>query len=137
MHTLPRAAAAVLAALLLGGCVAATAVPLSREVWRLQVTVEDYGSPELVERRVIREAASLAFRNGAPYFLIADTPPQDVVADAARAVVYGNTRLFLISPGGAPTGQLAASVLVELLDEDDPRAGRAYRTLDALAAPGP
>jgi len=137
MHLCLRAAPALLAAIILAGCVAATAVPISREVWRLQVTVEDYGDPELVESRVIREAASLAFRNGAPYFLLRNASPRDPVADAARAVLYGDTRLFLIAPGRAPTGRLEASVIVELLDEDDPRVARAFRTLEALDAPGP
>lgn len=133
MTILRKLFAAALAASLAAGCVASTAVPLSREVWRLQVTVDDAAGPSLMEDRVLREAAALAFRNGAPYFLLTEVAPADATDDAVRAILYGDTRVFLIAPA-APTGrEVTATVgVVLILDEEDPRTARAYRTLDHI-----
>ena len=128
-----RATALWLAAALLAGCVATTAVPLSRDVWRLQVRVDDARSPGTIEERVLRYAADLAFRNGATHFLIEDAPREPVADETARAVLYGDTQLFIVAPG-APDGRGdTVTALVTLLERDDPRVGRAYSTLDVIS----
>jgi hypothetical protein len=132
MAGIRAAAAAVLAAIVLAGCVSATAVPLSREVWRLQVTTDATASEAFLQQRVLREAADLAFRNAAPYFLLRAAAPEEPRAEAARALLYGNQSLYLVAPGASGGPTITGTTIVVLLQEDDPRAANAYRTLDYL-----
>jgi hypothetical protein len=128
-----RAILLTLVGVMIAGCVASTAVPVRRDLWKLQVTADPAASPRQTEARVLREAAALAFRNGFTHFRLSPTAPDATGEAAVRAVLYGDTRLFLVAPGPQGEATTEAAVMVEMLNADDPGAERAYRALDVLS----